>query len=156
MRARASPSSASKSALSMGSPRQMGRGVANCADFPRFRKVDAGPVVDEALTSASCRRTSLSGVRHRTAPWTLSRHRAPVSLTPQPSAPLQPGAVINALVLQLLDEGQVRLAVANTLIDVMSQVPLVPGQNVRLAVEGTPAEPRLVLVEPGPCGRSAA
>ena len=74
---------------------------------------------------------------------------APVALTPQPSTPLQPGAVINALVLKLLDEGQVRLAVANTLIDVVSQVPLVPGQSVRLAVEGTPADLRLVLVEPG-------
>src|SRR5262245_51657057 len=76
---------------------------------------------------------------------------APVLLTPQPSpqAQLQPGAVINALVLKLLDQGQVRLAVANTLLDVMSHVPLVPGQTVRLAVEGTPADLRLVLVEPG-------
>jgi len=73
----------------------------------------------------------------------------PVTLGAQPSGQpaLQPGAVINALVLRLLDQGQVRLAVANTLIDVMTQVPLAPGTTVRLAVEGTPAELRLVMVD---------
>jgi Flagellar hook-length control protein FliK len=75
----------------------------------------------------------------------------PVPVAPPPGAQLvlQPGTVVNALVLQLLDQGQVRLAVANTLIDVLSQVPLTPGTTVRLAVEGTPAEPRLVVVEQG-------
>ena len=75
----------------------------------------------------------------------------PVPVAPQPGAQpvLQPGTVVNALVLQLLDQGQVRLAVANTLIDVLSQVPLTPGATVRLAVEGTQAEPRLVVVDQG-------
>ena len=75
----------------------------------------------------------------------------PLTVAPQPGAQpvLQPGTVVNAVVLQLLDQGPVRLAVANTLIDVLSQVPLTPGATLRLAVEGTPAEPRLVVVEQG-------
>jgi Flagellar hook-length control protein FliK len=80
-----------------------------------------------------------------------------VSLSPQPAAlpaALQPGAVINALVMKLLDQGQVRLAVANTLLDVVSQVPLVPGTTVRLAVEGPPSDIRLVVI-PGQSGGGA-
>ena len=75
----------------------------------------------------------------------------PVTLVTQASGqpPLQPGTVINALVVQLLDQGQVRLALANTLIDVLSQVPLTPGTTVRLAVEGTPSDLRLVIVDQG-------
>src|SRR5918999_1051614 len=76
---------------------------------------------------------------------------SPVPVAPQPGTQpvLQPGTVVNAIVLQLLDHGQVRLAIANTLIDVLSQVPLTPGTTVRLAVEGTPSELRLLVVDQG-------
>jgi len=60
---------------------------------------------------------------------------------------LQPGQVLSALVLQLLEEGQVRLAIANTVLDVVSQVPLQPGTNVRLMVQGTSPVLTLAVVD---------
>src|SRR5262249_61988755 len=68
---------------------------------------------------------------------------------------LQPGQVLNALVLQVLEEGQVRLSIANTVMDVVSQVPLTPGATVRLAVQSTTPVLTLAVVEPGSAARSA-
>jgi hypothetical protein len=47
---------------------------------------------------------------------------------------LQPGTVINAQVLQLLGNDQVRIAIAGQPLDVTSQVPLQAGQTLQLAV----------------------
>jgi hypothetical protein len=66
-----------------------------------------------------------------------------------PNAGLQPGEVIDALVLQILADGRARLSVANTIIDVLTQVPLTPGTTVRLAVKNTPTGIHLVIVDRG-------
>ncbi|MBI3433736.1 MAG: flagellar hook-length control protein FliK [Proteobacteria bacterium] len=63
--------------------------------------------------------------------------------------PLAPGDVLDAKVLAVLADGRVRLAVANTLIEVATQVALSPGTTVRLAVRETPQGVQLVLVDPG-------
>src|SRR6201986_1722902 len=47
---------------------------------------------------------------------------------------LQPGTVINAQVLQLLGNDQVRIAIGGQPLDVVSQVPLQAGQTLQLAV----------------------
>jgi hypothetical protein len=47
---------------------------------------------------------------------------------------LQPGTVINAQVLQVLGNDQVRIAIGGQPLDVVSQVPLQPGQTLQLAV----------------------
>jgi hypothetical protein len=69
----------------------------------------------------------------------------------QSAAPpsLQPGEILSALVLQLLDGGKVRIALANTILDVTTQVPLTPGTTVQLAVKGTSPDIVLSLVDPG-------
>ncbi len=74
-----------------------------------------------------------------------------------PKLALTPGQIIDALVLQLIDATTARLLVADTVIDVQTQVPLVQGSTVKLAVRGTGAEMRLVILEtiPGPAGDPA-
>src|SRR5277367_6063790 len=47
---------------------------------------------------------------------------------------LQPGTVINAQVLQILGNDQVRIAIGGQPLDVVSQVPLQAGQTLQLAV----------------------
>src|SRR3984893_640379 len=47
---------------------------------------------------------------------------------------LQPGSVISAQVLQVLGNDTVRIAIGGQPIDVLSQVPLQPGQTLQLAV----------------------
>src|SRR5579864_3393981 len=47
---------------------------------------------------------------------------------------LQPGTVINAQVLQILGNDQVRIAIGGQPLDVTSQVPLQAGQTLQLAV----------------------
>ena len=47
---------------------------------------------------------------------------------------LQPGTVIDATVLKQLDANLVRIAIANLTIEVLSEVPLTPGQALQLAV----------------------
>ena len=47
---------------------------------------------------------------------------------------LQPGTVINAQVLQILGNDQVRIAIGGQPLDVVSQVPLQAGQALQLAV----------------------
>jgi len=66
-----------------------------------------------------------------------------------PPLALQPGEILNALVLQLLDDGKVRIAIANTIMEVASQVPLVPGTTIQLAVKGTAPDLTLALVDLG-------
>lgn len=62
---------------------------------------------------------------------------------------LMPGQLIDALVVQLIDDTTVRLSVAGHLVDVKTQVPLQPGSAVRLAVRGHGSETRLVIVGQG-------
>lgn len=61
-------------------------------------------------------------------------------------AVLQPGTVIDALVLKQLDTNLVRIAIANLTIEVLSEVPLQPGQALQLAVSQTPQGVRLQIV----------
>jgi hypothetical protein len=59
---------------------------------------------------------------------------------------LQPGSVIDATVLKQLDANLVRIAIANLTIEVLSEVPLQPGQTLQLAVSQTPQGVRLQIV----------
>lgn len=59
---------------------------------------------------------------------------------------LQPGTVIAATVLKQLDANLVRIAIANLTIQVLSEVPLQPGQTLQLAVSQTPQGVRLQIV----------
>ncbi len=70
-------------------------------------------------------------------------------------AVLQPGTVIDALVLKQLDANLVRIAIANLTIEVLSEVPLQPGQALQLAVSQTPQGVRLQIV-PGQGAASQA
>jgi len=70
-------------------------------------------------------------------------------------AVLQPGTVIDALVLKQLDANLVRIAIANLTIEVLSEVPLQPGQALQLAVSQTPQGVRLQIV-PGQGATSSA
>jgi hypothetical protein len=72
---------------------------------------------------------------------------------PAPGNP--PGEVVEAKVLQLLADGRARLSLANTLIDVVSSVPLTAGATVRVAVRHTLEGIRLGLVESGMTGAKA-
>src|SRR3954462_3667197 len=59
---------------------------------------------------------------------------------------LQAGTVVNARVLQILGDNQVRIAIAGQSIDVQSQVPLQAGQTLQLAVSQTDSGIRLAVV----------
>jgi len=63
-----------------------------------------------------------------------------------PPSPLQPGQIIDALVVALLDNGIARLQVPEGTIDVRTAVPLSVGAKVRLAVSGTSAGLQLVVL----------
>jgi hypothetical protein len=62
---------------------------------------------------------------------------------------LQPGAVIDARVLKVLENNFVRIAIANLTIDVLSEVPLQSGQALQLAVSQNPQGIKLAVVPPG-------
>jgi hypothetical protein len=62
---------------------------------------------------------------------------------------LQQGSVINAQVLKVLSADLVRIAIAGLSIDVQTEVPLQPGQNLQLAVSQTPDGIRLQMVGSG-------
>jgi hypothetical protein len=64
-----------------------------------------------------------------------------------PFVGLQPGAVVAARVLALLENGQVQLAIGNALVKATTQVPLSPGATVRLAVQNTESGTTLRLLE---------
>jgi hypothetical protein len=72
----------------------------------------------------------------------------PNSFGAPPSA-LQPGEIVDALVLALLDNGLVRLQVPDGTIDVRTAVPLAVGAKVRLAVSGTSAGLQVVVLTDG-------
>ena len=63
-----------------------------------------------------------------------------------PAVPLQPGQVVQALVLELLQSGVFRLQLPQALLDVRSDVPLTPGSTVTLAVKGTGSALRLDIL----------
>jgi hypothetical protein len=66
-----------------------------------------------------------------------------------PPSPLQPGEIVDALVVALLDNGLARLQVPDGTIDVRTAVPLSVGAKVRLAVSGTSAGLQLVVLTDG-------
>jgi Flagellar hook-length control protein FliK len=81
-----------------------------------------------------------------------------VAFNTQPGAPtptFQAGEVVNALVLQLLENGNVRLSIGNSLLDVQTLVPLVPGTTVRLAVKSTSDGIKLVILDNGAASAAA-
>ncbi len=65
---------------------------------------------------------------------------------------LQAGAVVDARVVQVTAEGMARIAVANTLIDVMAAAPLAAGDVLRLAVAQTGEGVKLTIVALNPAG----
>src|ERR1051325_5940380 len=67
-----------------------------------------------------------------------------------PPSPMQPGEIVDALVLALLDNGLVRLQVPDGTIDVRTAVPLAVGAKVRLAVSGTSGGLQVVVPTDGP------
>jgi hypothetical protein len=76
-----------------------------------------------------------------------------------PAAPLQPGQVIQALVLELIQSDIFRLQLPQATVDVRSSVPLTPGSTITLAVKGTGANTRLAIytdAPPIPSGPPAA
>ena len=60
---------------------------------------------------------------------------------------LQPGSVISAEVLQILGNDTVRIAIGGQPIDVLSQIPLQPGQTLQLAVSQSADGIRLAVVD---------
>jgi len=66
-----------------------------------------------------------------------------------PDLVLRPGTVVDAQVLKLLSDNLVRIAIENLSIDVLSEVPLVAGQTLQLAVSQTEGGIRLAVVGPG-------
>jgi hypothetical protein len=71
-----------------------------------------------------------------------------------PDLVLQPGTVINAQVLKVLSGDLVRIAISNLAIDVLTEIPLVAGQALQLAVSQTADGIRLALVVGGTAGTS--
>ena len=63
-----------------------------------------------------------------------------------PAIPLQPGQVVQAVVLALLENGAFRLQLPNAVLDVRAQVPLTPGSTVKLVVKGAGPNARLVVI----------
>lgn len=72
-----------------------------------------------------------------------------------PGVVLQPGTVIDATVLKVLDANLVRIAIANLSIEVLSEVPLKAGQALQLAVSQTPQGVKLAIVPQTSDGESA-
>jgi Flagellar hook-length control protein FliK len=66
-----------------------------------------------------------------------------------PDVVLQPGTVIDAQVLKILANDLVRIAIANLSIEVLSEIPIQPGQTLQLAVSQTPEGIKLAVVGQG-------
>jgi hypothetical protein len=82
-----------------------------------------------------------------------------IAATPAAATPglaLQPGTVVSAQVLKTLAENLVQIAIAGLAIDVLSEVPLQAGQNLRLAVSQTESGIRLAIVPLGSQARPGA
>ena len=76
-----------------------------------------------------------------------------------PDVVLQPGSVVDARVLKVLDDSRVRIAIASLAIDVFSEVPLQAGAALQLAVSQTTDGLRLAIVpsaDPAATAASAA
>src|SRR6476660_8198856 len=65
-----------------------------------------------------------------------------------PDVLLQPGSLVDAQVLKILADNLVRIAIASLSIDVLSEIPLFPGQSLQLAVSQTPEGIRLTVAGP--------
>jgi hypothetical protein len=65
-----------------------------------------------------------------------------------PDLLLQPGSVVDALVLKILSENLVRIAIAGVSVEVLSEIPLSAGQSLQLAVSQTPDGIRLAVAGP--------
>lgn len=70
--------------------------------------------------------------------------------------PFKPGTTISAQVLQQVDANRVRIAIPNMILEVLSEVPLQPGQILQLAVSQTPQGVRLQIVPQDDGGTPAA
>jgi Flagellar hook-length control protein FliK len=65
-----------------------------------------------------------------------------------PDLVLQPGTVIDARVVRVLDDNLVRIAIGSLSIDVLTEVPLQVGATLKLAVSQMPDGVRLAIVSP--------
>ena len=73
-----------------------------------------------------------------------------------PAVPLQPGQVVQALVLELLESGAFRLQLPQAVLDVRTDVALTPGGTVTLAVKGTGSGVRLEILAQSDAASPAA
>jgi len=71
---------------------------------------------------------------------------SPVADAATPDLVLQAGSVVDARVVSVLADNLVRIAIANLSMDVMSEVSLTPGQNLRLAVSQNDGTIRLAVM----------
>ena len=67
-----------------------------------------------------------------------------------PAVPLQPGQVVQALVLELIESDVFRLQLPQAVVDVRSSVPLTPGSTITLAVKSSGANAKLVIYSDAP------
>ncbi len=73
-----------------------------------------------------------------------------------PDLLLQPGSLVDAQVLKILSDNLVRIAIASLSIDVLSEIPLFPGQSLQLAVSQTPEGIRLTVAGPDTAAAAGA
>src|SRR5882724_4428048 len=73
-----------------------------------------------------------------------------------PDLVLQPGSVVDAQVLKVLSDSLVRIAISNVSLDVLTEIPLVAGQALQLAVSQTEAGIRLAVVGQGAAAGTSA
>lgn len=71
---------------------------------------------------------------------------SPVADATTPDLVLQAGRVVDARVVSVMADNLVRIAIANLSMDVMSEVPLTPGQNLQLAVSQNDGTIRLAVM----------
>ncbi|WP_298241134.1 flagellar hook-length control protein FliK [uncultured Bradyrhizobium sp.] len=71
---------------------------------------------------------------------------SPAADATSPDLVLQAGSVVDARVLSVMADNLVRIAIANLSMDVMSEVPLTPGQNLQLAVSQNDGTIRLAVM----------
>jgi hypothetical protein len=72
-----------------------------------------------------------------------------------PASPLQPGQVVQALVLELIESDVFRLQLPQAVVDVRSSVPLTPGNTITLAVKGGGPTAKLVIYSDAPSAPAA-
>lgn len=85
------------------------------------------------------------------SPFGFSATGALLAQSPQ----LAPGQIIDPLVLSLIKDTTFRLQLPTGTLDIQTDIPLIPGTRVELAVEGSASQPRLV-VTPLPDGAMPA